>query len=109
VRIDEQSWLRARDLRQPTSAPPPDEILPGERWIDIELATQTLVLYEGDRPIFATLVSTGRGAQGTERATPKGVHRIWVKLRTTNMSNLSDEDATRLYAIEDVPYVQFFS
>lgn len=109
VRIDEQGWLRARDVRQPSLAPPPNEVLPGERWIDIELATQTLVLYEGERPVFATLVSTGRGAQGTEQATPKGVHRIWVKLRTTNMSNLSDDDAKRYYAIEDVPYVQFFS
>lgn len=108
IRIGDASWLRARDVRQPTMAPPPEEVRPGERWIDIELATQTLVVYEGEKPIFATLVSTGRGAQGTEQATPKGVHRIWVKLRSTNMSNLSDEDAQHYYAIEDVPFVQFF-
>jgi len=109
VRIGEQGWLRARDVRQPTIATPPEEVRPGERWIDIELATQTLVVYEGATPTFATLVSTGRGAQGTEQATPIGVHRIWVKLRTTNMSNLSDDEAQHYYAIEDVPYVQFFS
>lgn len=108
IRIGDDMWLRARDVRQPTIAPPPEEIRPGERWIDIELATQTLVVYEGDKPIFATLVSTGRGAQGTAQATPKGIHRIWVKLRTTNMSNLSDDEAQHYYAIEDVPFVQFF-
>jgi lipoprotein-anchoring transpeptidase ErfK/SrfK len=55
------------------------------------------------------MVSTGKGAQGTERATPIGVHRIWVKLRSSTMDNLEDERATSNYAIEDVPYVQFFS
>jgi lipoprotein-anchoring transpeptidase ErfK/SrfK len=54
-------------------------------------------------------VSTGRGAQGTETATPLGVHRIWVKLATSTMGNLGDEDADTRYSIEDVPYVQFFA
>jgi len=84
-------------------------VRPDEAWIDVELASQTLVAYQGDHPVFATLVSTGRGAQGTELATPIGTHRIWVKLRSTNMDNLEDEDAEHDYAIEDVPYVQFFA
>lgn len=109
VRVGEGAFMRARHLRKPTLAMPPEEVKPDERWIDIDLASQTLVAYEGETPIFATLVSTGRGAQGTEQATPKGVHRIWVKLRSTNMSNLSDDEAERYYAIEDVPHVQFFS
>jgi lipoprotein-anchoring transpeptidase ErfK/SrfK len=81
----------------------------GERWIDVELASQTLVAYQGDRPVFATLVSTGKGREGTELATPKGESRIWVKLESSNMDNLEDEEAERYYAIEDVPYVQFFA
>lgn len=109
LRVGEGAWVLARHVRKPTLAAPPDEIRPQERWIDIELASQTLVLYEGTTPVFATLVSTGRGAQGTERATPKGVHRIWVKLRSTKMSNLADDEAEHYYALEDVPHVQFFS
>lgn len=109
VRIADGAWLRRADLREPTLAAPPEGTLPGERWIDVELATQTLVAYEGERPVFATLVSTGKGPEGSELATPKGVHRIWVKLETSNMDNLEDEDAERYYAIEDVPYVQFFA
>jgi hypothetical protein len=108
VRVGDGLWMRARDLRQPTAAPRPDGVLPGERWIDVELASQTLVAYQGDTPVFATLVSTGKGAQGTATATPKGVHRIWVKLRSSTMDNLDDENASSSYAIEDVPYVQFF-
>jgi len=111
VRIDDESWLRARDIRHPTLAPPPSEpgIAAGERWIDIELASQTLVAYEGLRPIFATLISTGRGRQGSELATPKGVFRIWIKLVTSVMDNLENDEASRYYRIEDVPYVQYFS
>ena len=81
----------------------------GERWIDVDLTTQTLVAYEGDRPVFATLVSTGKGKEGTDAATPKGEFRIWVKLMSSNMDNLEDEEAMKYYAIEDVPYVQYFS
>jgi hypothetical protein len=109
LRIGDNLWMRARDLRRPSLSPPPEGLLPGERWIDVELASQTLVAYEGERPVFATLVSTGKGAQKTATATPKGVHRIWVKLRTSTMDNLDDENAFSNYAIEDVPYVQFFN
>jgi lipoprotein-anchoring transpeptidase ErfK/SrfK len=105
------AWMRAKDLVRPVLSPPPDEVggaAAQERWIDVELATQTLVAYEGTRPVFATLVSSGKGPAGTDTATPTGVHRIWVKLLSTNMGNLQNEDADEHYSIEDVPYVQFF-
>jgi hypothetical protein len=109
LRVGDGEWLRARDLRRPKLAPPPSSLRTNERWIDIDLATQTLVALEGDRPVFATLVSTGKGKEGTDTATPKGEFRIWVKLTSSNMDNLEDEEAERYYAIEDVPYVQYFS
>jgi lipoprotein-anchoring transpeptidase ErfK/SrfK len=115
VRVSEdgapEAWMRAKDLVAPKAMPPPDEIggpATLERWIDIDLATETLVAYEGARPVYATLVSAGRGPVGTDTATPKGVHRIWVKLLATNMGNLQNEEADEHYSIEDVPYVQFF-
>lgn len=108
-RIGEDEWASDRDVRRPTKAEPPDGVMPGERWIDIELETQTLVAYVGDTPVYATMVSTGKGRQGTAFATPKGVHRIWVKLLVSSMDNLEDEAASDVYSIEDVPYVQFFS
>jgi lipoprotein-anchoring transpeptidase ErfK/SrfK len=111
AQIGDHRWVHARDLRRPTVAPPPDEVDTGagERWIDIDLDTQTLVAYEGEVPVFATLVSTGKGRQGTANATPKGVHRVWAKLLTSDMDNLEDENANRYYRMEDVPYVQYFS
>lgn len=105
-------WMRARDLAHPTVADPPEEVGGKEaraRWIDVDLATQTLLAYDGARPVYAALVSTGRGPQGSETATPVGVHRIWAKLAASTMSNLGDEEAESRYSIEDVPYVQFFA
>ena len=107
-RYDNDAWLSDRDARAPTTADLPAELRPGERWLDVELVSQVLTAYVGERPVFATLVSTGRGATGTETATPTGVQRIWVKLRTSNMDNLDDESAAQNYAIQAVPWVMYF-
>jgi lipoprotein-anchoring transpeptidase ErfK/SrfK len=123
VRISEDGetptrWMSRKDLAHPSVVAPPSGLLATERWIDIELASQTLVAYEGTTPVFSTLVSTGRGPKGTDTATPPGLHRIWVKLTSSTMDNLPppNEDAAsppndaplERYSIEDVPYVQFF-
>lgn len=113
VRIssDEEApaWIRARDLSRPrVSTPPPEVSLEGERWIDVDLAQQALVAYEGKRPVFATIVSTGKGPPGSELVTRRGTFRIWVKIFTTKMDNLDKDEVDRHYAIEDVPWVQFF-
>jgi lipoprotein-anchoring transpeptidase ErfK/SrfK len=109
VRVGESSWMAARDLAIPTSASPPREVTtPTERWIDVDLANQTLVAYEGGRAVYATLVSTGRGAQGTDAATPTGAHRIWVKIVASDMDNVERGELDAHYSLEDVPYVQFF-
>ena len=105
------SWMRARDVSRALEAPPPAGAAAEgatARWIDVSLAQQTLVAYEGTRPVFATLVSTGKGAPGSELATRPGTHRIWVKIFTTKMDNLEKDEVDRHYAIEDVPWVQFF-
>ncbi len=100
-------YVAARDLVRPLVVPRPAEVAAGERWLDVDTATQTLVAYEGDHPRYATLVSTGRAGPATE--TPRGVHRIWVKLATSDMDDLEREDVERNYRIEAVPWVQFFA
>jgi hypothetical protein len=107
-RIDDALWVSDRDVRAPTPSQPPPEARPGERWIDIEIDGQVLTAYEGTRPVFATLVSTGKGRGKSELATPKGTHRIWVKLRSSDMDNLENAEASRYYAIQAVPWVMFF-
>ena len=111
VRIEGDTWMKSKDLSRPRVSQPPAEIGGDgatERWVDVDLAQQALVAYEGAKPVFATMVSTGKGPPGSEFETRKGVHRIWVKIFTTKMDNLDKDDVDRHYAIEDVPWVQFF-
>jgi L,D-transpeptidase-like protein len=108
LRVAEQAWLPESEVATPSRVARPEEVKPGERWFDVELASQTLTAYVGDHPVFSTLVSTGRGAQGSVLATPKGVHRIWVKLAASDMDNLENLDAGEAYAIQAVPWVMYF-
>lgn len=109
LRVGEGQWMKERDVRAPTATTPPEGVVGDERWIDIDTGNQTLVTYEGTRPVFATVVSTGRAGSPT----PKGTFKIWVKLRSATMSNADDESETTedspAYSIEDVPWVQYFS
>jgi len=108
LRLADGGWMRSRDLARVRPVAPPPEAGPNERWIDVDLNQQVLTAYEGDKPVFATLVSSGKGAKSSEFATHTGTFRIWVKIFTTKMDNLDKDDVERHYAIEDVPWVQFF-
>jgi hypothetical protein len=101
-------WMRAEDLRIPRPAPRPPGVGPTERWLDVDLASQTLVAYEGERPVFATLVSTGIGGPGSPLATPPGVFRIRSKHRSASMDNL-EHTGVEPYSYEDIPLVQYFT
>lgn len=74
-----------------------------EHWIHIDLSEQTLVAYDGDRPVFATLISTGK----EPGMTPVGVHRVQTKLVAASMRDQPQEDEA--YSIDDVPWTQYFS
>jgi hypothetical protein len=108
LRIDEERWVAERDVRRPRAAESPSALRPGERWIDVDTDQQVLTAYVGRSPVFATMVSTGKGPRSSTLATPLGEHRIWVKLRTSDMTNLENEEASRYYAMEEVPWVMYF-
>lgn len=107
-RVGEDQWLRRRDLAYATEAALPAGLRPHERWIDVDLERQVLTAYAGAEPVLTTLISSGRGSGDAENATPKGEHRIWVKLRASDMDNLENPEASRYYAIQSVPWVMYF-
>ena len=103
-------WLRDENL---TIVPPmskrPGWAAPGRTWIDISILRQSLVAYEGERPVYVTLVSTGADGLGdpTEtHSTIRGQFLIHTKHVTATMSGdeLGDE-----FDLRDVPYVQYFT
>lgn len=96
TRRDAKTWLKARDLGIVASPPEwPEAAEKGEKWIDVSLTQQTLVLYEGKRPWYATLVSTGRDRLGDPEkslATPRGTFRLQSKHIAAAMD--SEENST---------------
>ena len=71
-----------------------------EKHIFVDLATQTLKAYEGDKLMYTFPVSTGKWG-----ITPTGDFRIWVKLRYTRMEGCS---GSTYYNLPNVPYTMFF-
>ncbi len=82
----------------------PEGVAEDEPWVHVDRGEQTLVLYRGDTPIYATLVSTG--LEGHE--TPLGLFEIRRKHVTDTMSNIGPDAGDDRYSIEDVPWTQYF-
>lgn len=81
----------------------------GRKWIDVSIGRQMLIAYEGEKPVFATLVSTGRGGTGdpqTTSATVQGTFFVQTKHLTATMDG-SEADVNAI-ELHDVPYVQYF-
>jgi hypothetical protein len=94
--------LPESSVRVVTQIPRRRPLKSDERWIYVDLDQQTLTAYEGDTPVFATLVSSGL----PDHATPTGTFRLHAKHVTTTMAD--DLAADGPYSIEDVPWTMYF-
>ncbi|NOJ94583.1 L,D-transpeptidase family protein [Corallococcus coralloides] len=101
VRIAEDHWVARDDLHVAWSLASPSIVEPGARWLDVDLEAQTLIAYEGDRPVYATLISSGK--PGTD--TPEGLFRIWVKFAEADMTGTMGKAS---YRVATVPWTMFF-
>jgi hypothetical protein len=95
----------------------PARVGAAEKWLQISVQKGTLTAYEGNEPVFATLVSPGLGglqstkypsihALATRHITPLGAYRIQYKDRFSVMSPDLKEKG---FFIADVPYIQYFN
>ena len=103
-------WLRDDNLvRVEPFTQRPGWVKPGRTWIHVSILKQSMVAYVGDRPVYATLVSTGADGMGdpkTTHSTVRGQFLIHTKHVTATMD--SDEVGDE-FDLRDVPYVQYFS
>lgn len=79
------------------------------KWVDVSIKEQSLVAYVGRRPVYVTLVSTGRsGLMDPEKtdATVRGSFMIYQKDVSSTMDG--DEDRSDSFNLHDVPFVQYF-
>jgi hypothetical protein len=104
--LDDDRWVRHRDV---TVVRPrnifPDFATKDQKWIDISVVTGTLVLYEGRRPIFTTLVSVGRDRLGdpkTTASTALGSFKVIGKQITA--VELDPKQLSEQFEVFDVPW-----
>lgn len=99
--------VRKDHLTIPELQPLPKGLDPWERWVDVSIGRQMLVAYEGTRPVYVTLVSTGKkGTPEESFETPTGRWRIYTKHISTTMDGNTASDGN--YSIQDVPWTMFF-
>jgi hypothetical protein len=102
-------WLSDRDAsRLDPVKKVPGWASKGDKWIDVNITKQTLVLYDGVRPVYATLISSGEaGLEDSKKttATKRGIFRVHSKHIATTMA--SDEVGEE-FELRDVPYVEYF-
>lgn len=69
-----------------------------QRWIEVDLSRQRLTAWEGNKPVYAVVISTGKSSTPT----PTGVFAIESRQRVARMQG---ED----YNVPDVPYTMYYS
>ncbi|WP_425394815.1 L,D-transpeptidase [Chondromyces crocatus] len=63
----------------------------GQKWIEVSIKHQTLVLWEGKRPVYATLVSTGQAGMGDPKSTTATIRGIF-QIRNKHISATMDSN-----------------
>jgi hypothetical protein len=102
----EGGWLlKQKGVLEINPEPVPAGIPAGSRWALADLSDQLVVAYEGDRPAFATLTSSGKAGKEGAFWTVSGSYRIQSKYRYKDMEGSPFGD---YYLVEGVPWPQYF-
>ena len=101
--IGPHQWVEGSFLAVVTPSMAPAGVPAGGAWVDVNLFEQTLAAYEGDRMVYATLISSGLDAWST----PPGLFSVWHRTELGKMSG--SEGYSDYYFLEDVPYSLFFN
>jgi hypothetical protein len=99
--IGPNQWVEARKVAVVHPNPIPPEGVTMGRWIDVDLAEQTLAVYEDYQLVFATVIASGLEPFYTR----PGLFQIYQKKETENMRN---NDPTDYYYLDNVPWTMYF-
>jgi lipoprotein-anchoring transpeptidase ErfK/SrfK len=102
-RIGDNQWVDQKKVGLVFPAPRPEGVGPSDKWIDVNTFEQTLAAYEGDRMVYATLVSSGLPQWETD----PGLFRVFAKVKLARMSGR--EGLADYYFLEDVPWATYFN
>ncbi len=73
-----------------------------EKWIGIDLYEQVLIAYEGETPVFATLISSGLKAWPTN----EGLFHVYLRYPRASMSGAYQQPD--FYYLQEVPWTMYF-
>jgi len=99
--IGPDQWVEARIFAVVTPNTTPPEGVTTGRWIDVDLAEQTLAVYENNQLVFATVIATGLEPFWTR----PGLFQIYQKKEVETMRN---NDPTDYYYLDNVPWTMYF-
>jgi lipoprotein-anchoring transpeptidase ErfK/SrfK len=99
--IGPDQWVEARIFATVTPDTIPPEGVTTGRWIDVDLAEQTLAVYENSQLIFATVIASGLEPFWTR----PGLFQIYLKKETETMRN---NDPSDYYYLDNVPWTMYF-
>ncbi|MBZ0295870.1 MAG: L,D-transpeptidase [Anaerolineae bacterium] len=98
--IGPNQWVEQRFVSKVLPVERPEGV--SGRWVAIDLYEQTLVAYEDDTPVYATLISSGL----PNHETNEGLFTVWARLERDGMSGATG--APSAYALQSVPWVMYF-
>jgi lipoprotein-anchoring transpeptidase ErfK/SrfK len=99
--IGPDQWVEARIFATVTPNTASPEGVTTGRWIDIDLAEQTLAVYDNHQLVFATVIASGLEPFWTR----PGLFQIYQKKETETMRN---NDPTDYYYLDNVPWTMYF-
>ena len=100
--LENGQWIRQTFVSLVYVTEPPSHIGDGELWTQVDLYEQTFAAYEGERMVFASLISSGLN----QWPTYEGTYQVEERFRYYKMSGA--EGQSDYYFIEDVPHIMYF-
>ena len=94
-------WVEARIMATVTPNPVPPEGVTTGRWMDVDLAEQTLAVYDNYQLVFATVIASGLEPFWTR----PGLFQIYSKKEIETMRT---SDPTDFYYLDNVPWTMYF-
>lgn len=99
--VGPDQWIHQFNVAKMTPIPRPAEV-DTFKWVAVDLYEQTLIAYEGDKPVFATLISSGLKDWGTN----EGLFHVYLRYERTTMSGAFQNPD--FYFLQEVPWTMYF-
>ena len=94
--------VRRDEVRVARLTKRPSGVPSNAKWVHVDLSEQTLVAYEGEKAVYATVISSGK--EGYEP--PTGLFQVQQKYISTTMNAKDPIDG--FYEVEEVPWTLYY-